>query len=109
MIRECLTIREQALPDDWSTFNAKSMLGGALLGQKKYAEAEPLLLDGYRGMQTRQATIPPPGRPRLPETMERLAQLYAATGNQAEAVAWRSKLEAARAEQAPTAADGGNP
>jgi hypothetical protein len=69
MIDERLTIREQALPDDWSTFNAKSMLGGALLGQRKYAEAEPLLLDGYRGMQARRATIPPPGGPRLLETM----------------------------------------
>ena len=26
------------------TFNAKSMLGGSLLGQKNYIEAEPLLL-----------------------------------------------------------------
>ncbi len=28
------------------------MLGGALLGQKKYAEAEPLLLKGYEGMKS---------------------------------------------------------
>ena len=29
-------------------YNTKSMIGGALLGQKRYAEAEPLLLGGYR-------------------------------------------------------------
>ena len=41
-------------PDTWTTFNTKSMLGGALLGQKKYAEAEPLLLKGYAGMKRRE-------------------------------------------------------
>ena len=31
-------------PRTWRTFNGQSMLGGMLLGQEKYAEAEPLLL-----------------------------------------------------------------
>jgi len=35
------------------------MLGGSLLGQKKYAEAEPLLLSGYEGMKQREVKIPP--------------------------------------------------
>jgi hypothetical protein len=29
---------------DWRTFNARSLLGGSLLNQKKYAEAERLLI-----------------------------------------------------------------
>jgi hypothetical protein len=29
---------------DWQTFRAESLLGGSLAGQKKFAEAEPLLL-----------------------------------------------------------------
>src|SRR5262249_26975109 len=37
LLRECLAIREQKQPDDWRTFNTKSMLGGSLLGQQKYA------------------------------------------------------------------------
>jgi tetratricopeptide (TPR) repeat protein len=96
VLRECLAIREKKLPDDWSTFNAKSMLGGAFLGQKKYAEAEPLLLQGYQGMKERAARIPPQGRVRLPEALERLVQLYEATGNQAAAAKWRAQLKAAR-------------
>src|SRR5580704_10689867 len=40
LLRECLTIRDKIEPDDWRTFNTKSMLGAALLGQKKYADAE---------------------------------------------------------------------
>jgi eukaryotic-like serine/threonine-protein kinase len=42
--RECLTIREQRIPDDWLTFNARGVLGGCLLGMNRYIEAEPLLL-----------------------------------------------------------------
>jgi tetratricopeptide (TPR) repeat protein len=96
VLRECLTIREKKLPDDWSTFNAKSMLGGAFLGQKKSAEAEPLLLQGYQGMKERAARIPPQGQVRLPEALERLVQLYEATGRPDQAAAWRIKLAAAK-------------
>ena len=59
LLRESLAIREKTQPDVWTTFNTKSLLGGALLGQKKYAEAEPLLLAGYEGMKQREKTIPP--------------------------------------------------
>jgi hypothetical protein len=107
VIRECLAIREKVQPDDWTTFNTRSMLGGALLGQNKLAEAEPLLLDGYRGMKEREATIPALAKVRIPETLERLARLYEAKSNETEAAAWRSKLEAARAEQEKPDAKGG--
>jgi hypothetical protein len=33
------------------------LLGGALLGQKKYKEAELLLLSGYEGMKPWEATV----------------------------------------------------
>ncbi len=98
--REALTIRESKAPDDWQTSSARSMLGGALLGQKKLAQAEPLLLDGYRGMKEREASIPPQSATRILESLELLVQLYGAKGDATEAAAWRSKLEAARAEQA---------
>ena len=54
LFRESLAIREKLQPDDWTTFNTKSMLGGALLGQKKYAEAEPRMVKGYEGMKARE-------------------------------------------------------
>jgi len=34
------------------------MLGEAVAGQKQYAAAEPLLLQGYEGMRKREAKIP---------------------------------------------------
>jgi tetratricopeptide (TPR) repeat protein len=94
LLRECLAIRQKAMPDHWLIFNTQSMLGGALLQQKKYADAEPLLLAGYAGMTKREAQIPPQGKVRLPEAVQRLVQLYEATGNQDEASKWRKVLEA---------------
>jgi tetratricopeptide (TPR) repeat protein len=78
-LRESLAIREKQEPDDWRTFNTQSMLGGALVGQNKYAEAEPLLLQGYEGMKRREKTIPPEGRVRLPEALDRLIDFYSVT------------------------------
>jgi serine/threonine protein kinase len=92
-LRECLAIRAQKTPDDWNTFNAESMLGGALFGQKKYAEAEPLLLKGYEGMMQRTAKIPPLAKVRLAEAVQRLVALYEATGNTDDAARWRRELE----------------
>jgi tetratricopeptide (TPR) repeat protein len=96
VLRECLAIREKQLPESWLRFNAASMLGGALLGQKKeYKEAELLLLEGYAGLKKHEATIPPQVRPiRLAEAVDRLVQFYVATGQEEKARAWREKLKA---------------
>lgn len=91
LLRECLAIREKAQPDAWSTFNTQSMLGGALLGQKKYAEAEPLLLKGYEGMKAREKTIPPQGKVRLIEALDRLIELYSATNQPDEVKKWQAE------------------
>jgi tetratricopeptide (TPR) repeat protein len=90
--RECLIIREKQIPDDWVTFNARSMLGDSLLGQTNYAAAEPLLLAGYEGMKQREDKIPANGRIRLKQSLQRLVQLYEASGQSAKAAEWKSKL-----------------
>jgi hypothetical protein len=51
-------------------------------------------------MKEREKTIPPQGKPRLPEAAERLVQLYEATGKKDEAAKWRKELFAG-AEQLP--------
>jgi serine/threonine protein kinase len=93
-LRECLQIRDTEAPNDWTTFNAKSMLGGSLLGQEKYSQAEPLLLKGYEGMKAREETIPLLYRERLTEALERLLQLYDGWGKPDEAGKWRDELAA---------------
>jgi tetratricopeptide (TPR) repeat protein len=91
-LRECLKIREAKLPDAWSRFNTMSQLGRALLGQDRYAEAEPLIVGGYVGLKAREATMPPPARPRLPEAAERVVALYEAWGKRGQAANWRHRL-----------------
>jgi tetratricopeptide (TPR) repeat protein len=100
LIREALTISEKVDPDDWQTFNTKSMLGGALLGRKRYAESEPLLLAGYQGLKQREATIPRTGTICLHQALERLVQLYTDwhaaepdQGYDAKAAEWQTKLD----------------
>ena len=92
VLRGCLAIREKVQPNEWTTFNTRSLLGGSLLGQKKYAEAEPLIVAGYEGMKAREAKIPPPGRPRLTEAAERVARLYEEWGKKDKAAEWRTKV-----------------
>lgn len=90
-LREGLAIREKAEPELASTFNTKSMLGGALLGQKKYAEAEPLLLAGYEGMKRHEATITPQKRICLPEAVDRLIAFYTATNDPDKVAKWQAE------------------
>ena len=91
LFRECLNIREKTQPDVWLTFNTKSLLGGALLGQKKYADAEPLLRTGYEGMKSREKSIPPLEVARLREALDRLIDLYTATDKPDEVKKWQAE------------------
>lgn len=68
------------------------MLGGALLGEKKYPDVESLLLPGYEGMKAREKMIPPHGKVRLTEALDRLIRLYDAWGKPEKAKEWRMKL-----------------
>ena len=91
--RECLAIREKQEPDDWRTFNTRSLLGGALLGQKKYTDAEPFLLKGFQGMKEREKSIPPPLTYILSEALDRLIQLYTETNKPAEVKKWQAEKD----------------
>jgi serine/threonine protein kinase len=92
-LRECLTIREKNLPDDWVLFDTKSMLGGALAGQKKFQEAETLLIEGYQGMKEREEKIPLASKNCFAESIRRLVQFYEALDNRDDAAMWGKKLQ----------------
>ena len=105
LARECLDIREKILPQNWATFNVRSLLGGALLGQQKYADAEPLLLSGYEGMQQLADTIPFASKKLLKDSLQRLVQLYEATGQDDKARQSKEKLiefDQTKPEKEPT-------
>jgi tetratricopeptide (TPR) repeat protein len=104
MLRECLAIRERTAPNAWTRFYTESLLGAALLGQKQYAAAEPLLLKGYEGMEqslrastmasgrdaSRAALVTPPVLSgHVGDALDRLIQLYDETGRQDDAARYR--------------------
>jgi serine/threonine protein kinase/tetratricopeptide (TPR) repeat protein len=92
IFRESLSIICKTQPEAWTAFNAQSLLGEALTGQKKYADAEPFLLDAYQGLE-RAVKIPPKFKVRLTEALQRLVQLYEAWEKPDEAAKWRRELK----------------
>lgn len=114
LLRECLEIRLKTIPDDWRVPNTRSLLGGVTLlvveldssltpasRADLLREAERLLLEGYQGMKERDAAIPPQGKVRIPEALERVVRLYEVwdkiepgKGHDAKAAEWRRSLEA---------------
>jgi hypothetical protein len=93
LARRCFAIREREEREQWVTFDSRSLLGASLLGQKKYAEAEPLLLSGYAGLKQREAELPASAKARLNETGELLVQLYETWGKPDQAANWRARLK----------------
>ncbi len=58
VLRERNALHALTDPDEWTAFNAKAMLGIALLGLGKGAEALPLLEARFVGMKARAVDIP---------------------------------------------------
>ena len=102
-LREVLDSLERVQPDEWERYNCQSILGAALLGQKRYEEAEPVLLSAYEGMMTKQSMVSRsyPLRPKLhEEAAQRIVQLYEGWGKPEEAAKWQDKLQTEKARAA---------
>jgi serine/threonine protein kinase/tetratricopeptide (TPR) repeat protein len=90
--RELLKVREGTEPDGWATFEARSLLGGALAAQKKYDDAGPLLVEGFEGLKQRYKRIPPRSRrDRFVKTVNRLIQYCTDRGLKTEADKWEAE------------------
>ena len=94
LLRESVALGKKHAPDAWDTHRAKSLLGAALLGQKKYAEAEPLLVHGFEGMEKLQSQEAHAVIVWRAEALERVVQLYVAWDKLDTAAEWRRKQEA---------------
>jgi tetratricopeptide (TPR) repeat protein len=91
-LRASLAYDDKATPDQSIRFVAESRLGASLLGQKKYDEAETLLLSAFTGLKARQEGVPLEFKSNLGGTMEQLIQLYDAWGKKVKAQEWRQEL-----------------
>ena len=92
-LRECLAIRESTVPEVWTTFSAKFLLGTSLLGQEKLDEAELLLAAGWEGVIRREQQILPVARPEFSRRIKRVTDLYRALEKPSAAAAWQQKLD----------------
>jgi tetratricopeptide (TPR) repeat protein len=93
LLREALKGYLKVRPDFWARFDVESTLGASLAGQKRYADAEPLLLSGYEGMSRLEASIPPINKPSVQRAGEWIAALYQSSGQTAKAGEWRQQLQ----------------
>jgi tetratricopeptide (TPR) repeat protein len=90
--REALLIYEKQ-HDEVRKFWVQSMLGESLMKQKRYAEAEPLLLSAYEGANAHKSEIPKGWEGLFfGETIDRVLNYYAATSQPEEVIKWKTKL-----------------
>jgi len=93
LARELVELEQKKQPDNWQRFRAESLLGASLAEEKKYAEAEPLLLEGYQGMRARKERIAAPDHYHLELTREWLVQLYKNWGKPQKVAEMAKELE----------------
>jgi hypothetical protein len=97
VLRECLNIREKVVQrphtmlPKWVVQYTRSMLGGALLGQKKFLEAELLLLDAAEKLLAEEGSVPTTRRGDIQQALDRVVMLYTAIGNAEKAAEWRKR------------------
>jgi eukaryotic-like serine/threonine-protein kinase len=92
LLREALKVYDRQMNDDWRRFEIQGQLGEALYSQKKFDEAEPLILGGYEGIMSRRKKVTVDARSRLPEAGRRVVTLYESWGRREQAASWKQKL-----------------
>ena len=92
MYRDALTLRRKAFPNEpdghWEVATIKSLLGGCLTAAKRYADAEPLLLESYPVIKGNFGDA----HPRTQVALKRLVDLYDAWGKSAKGAQYRAML-----------------
>jgi hypothetical protein len=90
LLRNALQSRLRTYPEtDWRVGSARSLLGAALVGLRRYQEAEPLLLDAERVLKH---IAGPQGREARANLLH-LASLYDGLGDPARASIYRSRAD----------------
>jgi tetratricopeptide (TPR) repeat protein len=92
-LRESLRIRKENQPENEITHVAQGWLGLALLGQKRFEEAERVLVQDYQELRLQNEQQPSASIARtLKDVGQHLVHLYDAWGKSAQADEWRKKI-----------------
>jgi hypothetical protein len=78
------------------------LLGSSLAAQGRFAEAEPLLVDGYNGMTGQTEQIPFEFRSTVDRTLQQIVQMYDRWEKPEKATAWRNKQFGTQAASTPS-------
>jgi len=90
--RDALALQRKAFPngpdEHWEVATIKSLLGGCLTTEKRYADAEPLLLESYPVIKANFGGA----HPRTQVALKRLVDLYDVWGKPAKGAPYRALL-----------------
>ena len=95
ILQDALKGYERAIPQRWERYYCQVLLGAGLAGERRYADAEPLLVSGYEGMIERRATIPLDRHAELDYAAAQVVRLYVAWKKQDKAAEWTKKVQEA--------------
>ena len=88
-LRNVLSLYDRTGVRGWQRAATAVLLGRSLLGQRRYAAAEPVLLEGYRALERQRDEIPADEQKILADTRADLHRLYQESGRPAEASEWK--------------------
>ncbi|MFO0808810.1 MAG: tetratricopeptide repeat protein [Gemmataceae bacterium] len=101
-IRQTVAAHTKRFPGHSTGFYWMTIYGAVLTGQRRYAEAEPLLLKGYEGMKQREAITLAYGWRHFAQAGVWIVRFYEVTNQPEKAREWQEKLAAAwRADRNP--------
>lgn len=89
LLREIVALGETEVISSWNTSNARNLLGWCLAKQKRFVEAEPLIVQGYEALSDNEHAPPK----RVHEALARVVQFYEIWERPAEAAVWREKMQ----------------
>jgi len=91
-LRSSLASYDKLKVNGTNRYEAESLLGASLAGQRRFTEAEPLLLDGASGLNVPSAKRTPQESLCFQTAVQRVADLYVEWGKPDEAAALRLKM-----------------
>jgi predicted ATPase len=87
LLRQSVAVQAEKQPNHWRRFEAMSLLGAAVGWQRRFAEAESLLIAGYEGIH-RHPLAP---EIRKSQARERIVRCYRAWGRADAADHWMAR------------------
>jgi eukaryotic-like serine/threonine-protein kinase len=89
LYRQAIDAERKVFPEDhWEIATIKSLLGGCLIAERRYREAEPLVLESYRIIESQFGD----SHERTRAALRRIVDLYSAWGKPTQAARYKTLL-----------------